>query len=409
MEFIESTSRLCVLFTVMWQRDGVIHREKFYGDKVNMWRDLLPGMLKTDLLGKQVGERVQVHVKSDEFFQPYQENLRRTVTPAQFLPLLASNGDSVVEPVLGRYYPQSFLTGVPGVFRVSKAPCRYLAKSGQNMVFDLNHPLADNDLTVSAKVLSISNGIDERGGRCEDWLEAICADGPGMQSPLPGAGSLYFEPRSLSRIDERDDGLFYGSTRLVQHLDSTAREQISSGYRRILPADGAILDCMASWDSHLGNDFSASTLTALGMNRQELEQNGKADTIVVHDLNKSPQLPFADESFDGVVCTASIEYLKDPLTVCRELARVLRRSGRVAITFSNRWFPTKAVSIWSELHEFERLGMVLQMIQSTGEFEGLETLSIRNFPRPENDTYSHLPHADPVYMVTARKGKMESG
>ena len=29
------------------------------------------------------------------------------------------------------------------------------------------------------------------------------------------------------------------------------------------------------------------------------------------------------------------------------------------MTFSDRWFPTKAIELWSELHPFERMGLVL--------------------------------------------------
>ena len=51
-----------------------------------------------------------------------------------------------------------------------------------------------------------------------------------------------------------------------------------------------------------------------------------------------------------------------------------------AITFSNRWFPTKAIRVCSELHEFERLGMVIQWLNEAG-FGDLHTFSSRGWAR----------------------------
>ena len=45
------------------------------------------------------------------------------------------------------------------------------------------------------------------------------------------------------------------------------------------------------------------------MNTAELAANPQASATVVHDLNADPRLPFADESFDAVVCCVSVDYL----------------------------------------------------------------------------------------------------
>ncbi len=71
-----------------------------------------------------------------------------------------------------------------------------------------------------------------------------------------------------------------------------------------------------------------------------------ADERVVHDLNADPTLPFADESFDDVVCCVSVDYLTRPVEVFADVARVLRPGGRFVTTFSNRCFPTKAIRGW---------------------------------------------------------------
>jgi hypothetical protein len=64
------------------------------------------------------------------------------------------------------------------------------------------------------------------------------------------------------------------------------------------------------------------------------------------------------------------------MAVFTEVSRVLRSGGQFIVTFSNRWFDTKAVAIWAELHEFERMGLVLEYFQRSGEFDHLQTYSI---------------------------------
>jgi ubiquinone/menaquinone biosynthesis C-methylase UbiE len=47
-------------------------------------------------------------------------------------------------------------------------------------------------------------------------------------------------------------------------------------------------------------------------------------------------LPFADNAFDGIVCSSVLEYLRDPDRCLAELYRVLRLNGRLVISVPNR-------------------------------------------------------------------------
>ena len=71
----------------------------------------------------------------------------------------------------------------------------------------------------------------------------------------------------------------------------------------------------------------------------------------------------------------------------------------LALAFSNRWFPPKAIRIWTELHEFERLGLVADLLAANGNFHDLATCSRRGLPRPEDDPHQELPLSDPVFMA----------
>jgi SAM-dependent methyltransferase len=93
-----------------------------------------------------------------------------------------------------------------------------------------------------------------------------------------------------------------------------------------------------------------------------------------------------------------------PFELFDEVARVLKPGGLFIVTMSNRWFPPKVIRVWTELHEFERMGMVLEYFLKSGKYRQLETYSMQGLPRPENDKYfGQIPYADPVYAVWGRK------
>jgi hypothetical protein len=70
------------------------------------------------------------------------------------------------------------------------------------------------------------------------------------------------------------------------------------------------------------------------------------------------------------------------------------------MTFSDRGFPPKAMAPWSELHAFERMGLVMDYFRKGGGFTQLGSESIRGLPRPPDDPYAgQLPYADPVFAV----------
>jgi SAM-dependent methyltransferase len=174
-----------------------------------------------------------------------------------------------------------------------------------------------------------------------------------------------FPPGFFDRSDEGDDAEFYGPPRLVQHIDDAAVASVSAYYDEI-GVDGDVLDLMSSWVSHLPTP--PRHLTVLGMNTAELAANTWADERVVHDLNADPRLPFADASFDTVVCTVSVDYLTSPVAVFTDVARVLRPGGRFALAFSNRCFPTKAIRGWLATDDAGHQQIVAAYFRASGAF-----------------------------------------
>ncbi len=210
---------------------------------------------------------------------------------------------------------------------------------------------------------------------------------------------------AFSREDEGNDRIFYETDRLVAHLDSEALATIEDIIGQLIVEDRpVILDLMASWDSHIPRHIRPSQLVGLGLNSNELAANDELDEAVIHDLNENPELPFADETFDAVINTVSVDYLVHPFKIFREVGRVLKPGGLHLVFFSNRMFPQKAVKIWREATEMERIALVRDFFNAAGCFDAPQVFISSGKVRPADDKYAHtgMP-SDPVYVVYADK------
>ena len=123
---------------------------------------------------------------------------------------------------------------------------------------------------------------------------------------------------------------------------------------------------MAGWDSHISGDLRAREAVGLGLNENELRKNKVLPEAVIHDLNKDPYLPFPDNRFDVVVNTVSVDYMTKPAEVFKEVGRVLKPGGLFLVIFSNRMFPEKAVKVWREAGEEERVLLVEDFFKEAG-------------------------------------------
>jgi SAM-dependent methyltransferase len=146
------------------------------------------------------------------------------------------------------------------------------------------------------------------------------------------------DPRYFTRQDESPDPHFYDEPRFTVHIDENAIAAATAVYRELLPEDGIILDLMSSWRSHLPADVAFMEVVGLGLNAREMEDNPQLDTVVVHDLNADPALPFEAETFDGAVVTVSVQYMTRPVETFREVNRVLRSGAPFVLTYSKEYF-----------------------------------------------------------------------
>jgi FKBP-type peptidyl-prolyl cis-trans isomerase 2 len=398
---IDSDSMVDVVFHLKWKSDNGIHTDGYQASRINIWRDFLPPLLLDKLKGRQAGERIEIRLNADDALPKFDEKNVFQIKRSQFNSQV--NANTSAQPAVGRFYPKGLLKDIPGVFRVNVQPFRCVQLTNGHMQVDFNHPLSGKDLVLSALIGKVENKMIERGGSSVDWMEVLTT-GPGMQERWRNQQTDFFSAEAFTRDDEAPDAQFYRNPRYVQHIDSTAIEMVKNTYGRFLRDDMQVLDLMSSWTSHLPDNLKLKRLVGLGLNDRELRKNPRLTEFVVQDLNANSMLTFESDCFDAVLCTVSIEYLIDPLTILKEVSRILRPDGYFVVTFSNRWFPTKAIRIWQELHEFERMGMVLEYFLRSGGFRNIQTYSIRGLPRPHDDKYyPDLWFSDPVYAVWGQK------
>jgi hypothetical protein len=200
----------------------------------------------------------------------------------------------------------------------------------------------------------------------------------GMATEIPG-----FPPHAFAKEDGSPDRLFYAMPRFVTHIDDRAIAAVTALYRALFPAGGVVLDLMGSWVAHLPPEIGYTEVIGHGMNEEELAANPRYERRFVQDLNENPNLPLADETVDAAAICVSIQYLADPVAVLGEVRRVLRPGGVVAITFSNRCFPTKAMAIWLGLGDEQHRRLVSLYLERAG-FAEIEPRTLLA-PGPEGD------------------------
>lgn len=200
------------------------------------------------------------------------------------------------------------------------------------------------------------------------------------------------KPEFFQRVDESPDPDFYREPRLVTHIDDAAIASLTRFYGELIPDGAMVLDLMTSWVSHLPEHKQLSGVAGLGMNLVELENNPVLTERVVQDLNANPTLPWEDGTFDAAVVTVSIQYLTSPVDVFRDVGRVLKAGAPLAVAYSNRCFPTKAVRIWQSLGDRDHAELIALYFRLSGMFDRAQAYDIS----PQD---GH----DPMYVVVGRR------
>ncbi len=197
-------------------------------------------------------------------------------------------------------------------------------------------------------------------------------------------------PGSFEKDDVGDDLAFYAPPRLVTHIDEVAVAALTDFYRELLPEGGRILDLMSSWVSHLPADRRYQEVVGHGMNAEELAANPRLDRWFVADLNADPVLPLEDREFDAALVCVGVQYLQRPFEVFAEVLRVLAPGAPLVVSYANRCFPTKAVTIWRSLDMRGQASLIGLYMRRAG------------FTEVQARVLSDGAHGDPLIAVVGR-------
>jgi SAM-dependent methyltransferase len=393
--------------SVQYDSDYGHHVDHLYIQKQNLEAVIstLPAAIQKDLHDYVHGENSETiktfdYVKGKLFSNDHQA---QTVSIEQDSFIRSPGGSIHIEPRVGRFYPAALYNSAKLKTGNRMTPFRIIHIDDKNLLVSTNHPLCDYDVSVTLELPQpeTAEEFDLPATLDRAQIPAFLT-GPAMQLRIADRTTDFFSDNPYKRTDEQADSEFYRTARNVDHLDKNALTQLQLVYSELLPPGSTVLDLMSSINSHIDDGLTLHKLVGLGMNREELEGNQRLDEIIVQDINQQQRLPFDDASFDIVICSLSIEYLTSPANVFSEITRILKPGGRFIVSFSNRCFPTKAIRVWNNLHDFERIGMVMEHFITSAGFGSINTCSYRGLPRATDDRHD-LPLSDPVYIVWANR------
>lgn len=129
--------------------------------------------------------------------------------------------------------------------------------------------------------------------------------------------------------------------------DSTAVGRIVSyrltKLRELGVLHGSWLDCGSADGGYAGAllDHGASSAVGVELDPARVEEARRRRPHVEFVVGIAEQLPFDDCSFDGVLLNEVLEHVADERAALREIRRVLRPGGALALYSPNRWFPVE--------------------------------------------------------------------
>ncbi len=342
-------------FTVSWEKDGISHEEWFLGRKFNPVNDIFPRGMRDALEGKQAGDSVTFSYEPRLCIPRHKDKNVRTLDVDR-LRKKTMCGQPII-PRLGRFYPQGHINGLRNINPSTLTPFRLVELNEERFTADCNHPLANIPITIKATIQYAEKRERSTYGSLSHWRETTCDWGPGMQTALNGQPTDFFLSGFFDRNNESDAPFS------APRIDDTAKDNFDRAHSRFLKPDMRVL-----------------TLSV--------------DT---------PPQPTGE--YDAVVCTQYIEYLADPVSFLQTISQHLKPDGIIIIGFTNHYDRTRVVHGWTDMHEFEHMGLVLDYLRQAGLDANAGTLSTRNDWRPNNDPLFLETRgvSDPTYVVYGYK------
>ena len=191
---------------------------------------------------------------------------------------------------------------------------------------------------------------------------------------LPAAGVRSMFDEIAAFYDPMNDAMTAGLHRRWRQI--AARAVVVPGYR--------VLDaCCGTGDLSVAARKAGGAVTGLDFSERMLERARRKSNEISWVLGDVLELPFADESFDAATVGFGIRNVDDLGRGLRELRRVLRPGGRLAILEVVR--PKGPLSLFYRVWFDRLIPRVGRLLPGGAAFTYLPA-SVRRFPGPEELT-----------------------
>jgi FKBP-type peptidyl-prolyl cis-trans isomerase 2 len=149
-----------LLITFTWEKHGIRHKDIYFADEANFYRDYFPAGLDKDLMGKFQGETITRTFKPGELIPDYSDREVHRI-PIRQLDLRRLQGLNA-QALKGRYYPKGIINGFAGIFSGNIVPFRVIGCEPDCITADFNHPLAGIPLHMTIEIIDIRTKTKER-------------------------------------------------------------------------------------------------------------------------------------------------------------------------------------------------------------------------------------------------------
>ena len=105
MKKITQDALATLAFELEWSSATGRHKDIYYADKVNFWRDIFPEEIHRSMMGAGAGDRLQFDLRPGEVLSDYALKKRLMINHAQFERRKINDHPLEPRPVGNRYYP----------------------------------------------------------------------------------------------------------------------------------------------------------------------------------------------------------------------------------------------------------------------------------------------------------------
>lgn len=131
----------------------------------------------------------------------------------------------------------------------------------------------------------------------------------------------------------------FGAPGVLGWLTRRRKQTVLRLLNACVPADAAVLDVGCGYGDMLA-ESRAALRVGVDMNLAALHEARDRASGARFALGSVEHLPFASNSFDGVICSEVLEHLAHPQTLADEIVRVTRPGGVYCVTVPNEMITT---------------------------------------------------------------------